>query len=64
MDKKDELMMLPTDLELVKDPEFKKVVEEYAKDQDLFFKDFADAFGKLIELGVKRSVESVETIYL
>lgn len=46
------LMMLPTDMALVKDKEFKKHVERYAKDNDLFFKEFADAFGRLLELGV------------
>jgi len=47
------LMMLPSDLVLVEDPEFRKYVEIYAKDEDLFFKDFSAAFGKLMELGVK-----------
>lgn len=46
------LMMLPTDMALIKDKEFRKHVERYAKDNDLFFKDFADVFGKLLELGV------------
>jgi len=46
------LMMLPADLSLVEDPEFKKYVELYAKDEQLFFKDFAAAFEKLEELGV------------
>jgi len=46
------LMMLPADLSLVKDPSFKPYVEAYAKDEDAFFKDFASAFGKLLELGV------------
>ncbi|WVF72724.1 hypothetical protein IAT40_007542 [Kwoniella sp. CBS 6097] len=48
------LMMLPTDMALVEDPKFKVWVEKYAADQDLFFKDFSMAFGKLIELGVDR----------
>jgi len=47
-----QLMMLPSDIALIADPEFKKCVEMYAKDEDLFFKDFAAAFGKLLELGV------------
>jgi cytochrome c peroxidase len=47
------LMMLPADLALVLDPEFKKYVELYAKDQNAFFADFAKAFSKLLELGVK-----------
>ena len=46
------LMMLPTDMALKKDGGFEKYVELYAKDQDLFFKDFAKVFSKLLELGV------------
>ncbi|EFQ99651.1 cytochrome c peroxidase [Nannizzia gypsea CBS 118893] len=46
------LMMLPTDMALVKDREFKKHVERYAKDSDVFFKEFSEAFVKLLELGV------------
>ena len=46
------LMMLPSDMILVEDPKFKKYVEMYVKDEDLFFKDFAKAFAKLLELGV------------
>lgn len=58
------LMMLPTDYALVKDSAFKKHVQTYAKDQDKFFKDFAAAFGTLIELGVpsenfKKAAESL-----
>ncbi|KAK9842911.1 hypothetical protein WJX74_004279 [Apatococcus lobatus] len=47
-----ELMMLPTDLALVQDKKLKQIVVEYAKDQDKFFSDFAEAFSKLLELGV------------
>lgn len=46
------LMMLPSDMILVQDPSFRKVVELYAKNEDAFFKDFASAFSKLLELGV------------
>ena len=46
------LMMLPVDLMLIAEPAFKKWVEVYAKDEDLFFTDFAKAFAKLLELGV------------
>ncbi|KAM5459690.1 heme peroxidase [Microsporum canis] len=46
------LMMLPTDMALIKDREFKKHVERYAKDSDVFFKEFSEAFVKLLELGV------------
>ncbi len=54
-DPNDELMMLPTDMALIWDPKFKKIVEEYAKNKDLFYKDFASAFGRLLELGVPRT---------
>lgn len=33
---------------LIEDPKMKPWVEKYAADKDLFFKDFAMAFGKLI----------------
>jgi len=46
-----QLMMLPTDIALKDDPEFRKWTEAYAKDQNLFFKDFSAAFSKLIHLG-------------
>jgi len=45
------LMMLPTDMALLDDPKFKSIVEEYAKDESVFFRDFATAFGKLLALG-------------
>lgn len=45
-------MMLPTDMALVQDPKYKVVVEEYARDQDTFFKDFSAAFVKLLENGI------------
>ena len=44
-------MMLPTDMALTTDKAFLKYVKSYASDQDLFFKDFSEAFGKLIALG-------------
>jgi catalase (peroxidase I) len=45
-------MMLPSDIALLHDPVFRMHVEAYAKDEALFFKDFAKAFAKLLELGV------------
>jgi len=45
-------MMLPADLALIKDKKFRQYVEAYAEDEQLFFRDFASAFGKLMELGV------------
>jgi len=49
------LMMLPSDLALVQDPKFHEWVLKYKDDEELFFKDFAAAFGKLLALGVKES---------
>lgn len=46
------LMMLPTDMALIKDKEFKKHVERYAKDDQAFFSEFRDVIVKLLELGV------------
>jgi len=46
------LMMLPTDYELIKDKEFKKHVERYAKDESVFFNEFRDVVLKLFEFGV------------
>lgn len=47
-----QLMMLPADMAMVWDKKFRKYVDLYAKDEEKFFKDFAAAFGKLLELGV------------
>ncbi|PNS14077.1 Cytochrome c peroxidase, mitochondrial [Sphaceloma murrayae] len=46
------LMMLPTDIALIKDKNFRRHVERFAKDSESFFKEFSDAFVKLLELGV------------
>jgi len=46
------LMMLPTDMALIKDKKFRPFVERYAKDNDAFFKDFSDVVMRLFELGV------------
>ncbi|KAF9977377.1 heme peroxidase [Modicella reniformis] len=45
------LMMLPADMALLKDKEFKKWVEVYAKDEQRFFEDFSKATTKLFEMG-------------
>jgi len=47
-----ELMMLPADMAFLYDPEFRKWVEIYARDEKRFLADFAAAFQKLQELGV------------
>ena len=51
------LMMLPTDLELIKDPSFRRYTELYAADQDVFFRDFAQAYAKLLALGCPASCD-------
>jgi cytochrome c peroxidase len=45
-------MMLPAEISMFNDKEFRKYFELYAKDQDQFFKDFTNAIAKLTELGV------------
>lgn len=48
------LMMLNTDLQLIKDPNFRTFVQIFAMDESLYFQEFAQAFEKLLELGIKR----------
>ena len=52
-DETGELMMLPTDIAMVWDPDFRKYVKMYKDDEELYFKDFAKAWVKLTELGCK-----------
>ncbi|KAI9253479.1 heme peroxidase [Phascolomyces articulosus] len=47
-----DVMMLPIELDMYNDKEFKKYFDLYAKDEAKFFEDFAKAYKKLIELGV------------
>lgn len=47
------LDILPSDHLLINDPRTKPLVEEYARDQNSFFRDFAQAMEKLSVLGVK-----------
>ncbi|KAK8089160.1 putative cytochrome-c peroxidase precursor [Apiospora hydei] len=51
-DKTKGLMMLPADYALIEDKAMKPWVQKYAKDNDLFFKDFSQVVVKLFELGV------------
>lgn len=46
-------MMLPSDLWLLEDASFKQFVVQYARDENAFFRDFASAYSKLLELGVQ-----------
>ncbi|KAL5567245.1 hypothetical protein UlMin_030409 [Ulmus minor] len=45
------LLKLPTDNALLDDPKFHPYVELYAKEEDAFFKDYAESHRKLSELG-------------
>lgn len=45
------LMMLPTDMALRTDPVFREYAQLYATDEQAFFRDFSEAFAKLISLG-------------
>ncbi|VAH25590.1 unnamed protein product [Triticum turgidum subsp. durum] len=45
------LLKLPTDKVLVEDTDFRRFVELYAKDEDAFFRDYAESHKKLSELG-------------
>lgn len=49
------LLKLPTDKALLDDPEFRRYVELYAKDEEAFFKDYAASHKKLSELGFSPS---------
>ena len=48
-----EIMMLPSDMALIQDADFKKYTTIYADNEDLFQDDFAKAYQKLNELGCK-----------
>ena len=51
--KERDLMMLPTDVALTTDPQFRIWVERYAEDEELFFNDFAKYYQQLNELGCR-----------
>lgn len=53
-EEEEEVMMLNTDIELIKDNNFKKWVNYYANNEIEYLNDFAIVFGKLLELGVNR----------
>lgn len=50
-DESKKLMMLPTDICLTTDPEFRKYVELYASHQDLFLKNFSTVYLRLLANG-------------
>lgn len=45
------VIMLPTDMALRTDPAFARYAALYARDEQAFFRDFAEAFAKLLSLG-------------
>ncbi|RDX62297.1 L-ascorbate peroxidase 3, partial [Mucuna pruriens] len=53
------LLKLPTDKALLEDPEFCHYVELYAKDEDAFFRDYAESHKKLSELGFVPSSKAI-----
>jgi len=56
-DSETELMMLPTDMALLADKGFAPWVRKYGEDKDLFYRDFAKVFSKLLELGIERDAQ-------
>lgn len=44
-------IMLPSDMALLSDPQFSYYVHKYAEDETLWRRDFAHAYGKLLNLG-------------
>jgi catalase (peroxidase I) len=59
-DESDDTMMLISDYCLYQRPETKAIVEEYAKDEKAFFRDFSLAWIKLIQGGYEKSLYSVQ----
>lgn len=56
------LLKLPTDRALLDDPEFRRYVELYAKDEDAFFRDYAESHKKLSELGFAPSSKATAPV--
>ncbi|ESQ53617.1 hypothetical protein EUTSA_v10025911mg [Eutrema salsugineum] len=58
----DGLLKLPTDKTLLEDPEFRRYVEIYAKDEDAFFKDYSESHKKLSELGFNSNPSAAKAV--
>lgn len=56
-------MMLPIEITMLEDKDMKPYFELYANDVSVFFQDFADAFKKLIELGVPFTGDEKEYVF-
>ena len=50
-----DMIMLSSDLALFRDPTFKEIAKTYARNQQVFFTDFAEAFGKLLRRSLNQS---------
>jgi catalase (peroxidase I) len=50
-----DMIMLSSDLALFCDPTFKEIAKIYARNQQVFFTDFAEAFGKLLRRSLNQS---------
>jgi len=55
-----DMIMLYSDLALFRDPKFKEIAKIYAIDQEAFFTDFAEAFGKLLRRSLNQSVGEIQ----
>ncbi|KAI9262933.1 heme peroxidase [Helicostylum pulchrum] len=58
-----DIMMLPIEITMLEDKDMKPYFELYANDVTVFFEDFADAFKKLIELGVPFTGDEQEYVF-
>ncbi|KAJ3348665.1 L-ascorbate peroxidase 3 [Allomyces javanicus] len=57
-----DIMMLPTDMEMLWDRTFKQYVKEFANDEQVWFDAFSSAFKKLLELGVQFPAEAQDIV--
>lgn len=56
----EDLILLDSDLELLKDEECKKWISYYANEEEIFFHDFRDVFKKLLNMGYSQISEKLE----
>lgn len=56
----EDLILLDSDLELLKDEECKKYIYLYARDEEKFLQDFKEVFKKLLNMGHKKLSEELE----
>ncbi|KAJ3019761.1 UNVERIFIED_CONTAM: heme peroxidase [Siphonaria sp. JEL0065] len=51
-------IMLPIDMNMIKDPSYFEIIKNYSTDETSFVKDFADVYGRLLEVGVAQGLGS------